>query len=101
MGEGGRRGQVSSALPSRLLHVDSKIPEGSTGALRFLGTRTTTFAGPDVGIGAVPGIPPAVVEWLPCRTAIAVAFRQIGKMFGAVEGALLSVDAVPGSAYKE
>src|SRR5206468_1978554 len=34
-------------------------------------------------------------EWLPCGAAIAVAFRKIGKTFGAVEGALLSVDTVP------
>jgi len=31
-----RLGQVSGALPGRLMHVDGKIPEFSAGALRFL-----------------------------------------------------------------
>lgn len=34
--------------------MDGKIPECSTGALRFLRARATTFAGPDIDIGAVP-----------------------------------------------
>jgi hypothetical protein len=72
-------------LPGRLIHVDGKIPECSTGALRFLRARTTTFAGSDIGIGAVPLVATAIVEWLPGGAEIAVAFRKIRKTFGAVE----------------
>ena len=56
--------------------MDGKITECSTGALRFLRARTTAFAGPDIGIGAVASIAAAIVEWLPCGAAIAVAFRR-------------------------
>ena len=48
-------------------------------------------------MSAVPSAPPAVVELLACRTEVAVAFRLICKTLGAVERAVLSVDAVAGS----
>ena len=77
--------------------MDGKIPECSTGALRFLRARTTTFASSDISIGAVPLVAAAVVEWLPCGAAIAVAFRKVRKTFGTVEWAVFSVNAVAGS----
>src|SRR5208282_175159 len=77
------------------MHVDGKTAEGCARALRSLRTRTTTFAGSDVGIGAIPSTAATVVELLPCGAEIAVAFRLIGKPLRAVERAVLSVDAVP------
>jgi hypothetical protein len=50
------------------MHLDGKILDWCRGALRFLGTRTTTFAGPDIDMGAVPSTPPTVVELLACGT---------------------------------
>src|SRR5215831_173543 len=66
-------------LPSRLIHVDSQKAEGSAGALHLERTRTATFASPDVGISAVPQAATTVVQLLPGRTTIAVAFWLIGK----------------------
>jgi hypothetical protein len=40
-------------LPGRLIHLDGKKPECSTGALRFLRARTTPFAGADMQSEAV------------------------------------------------
>src|SRR5439155_9843560 len=60
-------------------------------------TRTATFAGPDVGIGAVPHIAATIVQLLPRRTAIAVALGLIREPLGTEERAVLSVDTVPGS----
>ena len=64
--------------------------------MRFLRARTTTFAGPDIGIGAVAQVAAAVVEWLSGGTAVCVAFWKTGKTFGAVERTVLSVDTVVG-----
>ena len=61
--------------------MDGKIPEQSAGALCFKRARPTAFASSYVDIGAVPSIAPAIVELLACRAAIAVALRQIRKMF--------------------
>ena len=83
--ERGRADQLAGALPGRLIHVDGKIPECSTGALRLLRACTTTFAGPDIGIGAVPLITTTIVKRLPGGAAIAVAFRKISEMLRAVE----------------
>jgi transposase len=49
-------------LPGRFIHVDGKIPECSTGALRFLRACSTTFTGPDIGIGAVPLVTTFVLQ---------------------------------------
>jgi hypothetical protein len=48
------------------MHVDGKTAECCAGALRSLRARPTTFAGSDVGVGAIPSTPAAVVELLPC-----------------------------------
>src|SRR5438309_1206795 len=58
--------QLAGTLPSGFMHVDGKTAEGRAGALRPLRACPTTFAGSDVGIGAVAITPAAVVEWLPC-----------------------------------
>src|SRR4029077_3598853 len=60
-------------------------------------TRTATFAGPDVGIGAVPHAAATIIKLLPRRTAIAVAFGLIREPVGTEEWAVLSVDTVTGS----
>src|ERR1035438_1519070 len=77
------------------MHVDGKTAEGCAGALRSLRACPTTFAGSDVGIGAISSAPAAVVELLTGGAEIAVAFRLIGKPLRAVERAVLSVDTVP------
>src|SRR3989449_11771554 len=77
------------------MHVDGKTAEGCASALRSLRAGTTTFAGSDVGIGAISSAPAAVVEWLTGGAEIAVAFRLIGKPPRAVERAVLFVGNVP------
>src|SRR5713226_9712435 len=89
--------QLSCALLGWFIHVDGKKAEHSAGALGFERTRTATLAGPDVGIGAVPHAAATIVQLLPRRTAIAVAFGLIGEPLGTVKRAVLSVDAVTGS----
>src|SRR5437762_10228017 len=87
--------QVSRALPSRLMHVDGKILQRRGGTLRFLCARPTTFAGPDIDVGAVPSIASALVELLACGTKVAVAFGKICKTLGTVERTVLAECAVP------
>src|SRR5258708_23373514 len=77
--------------------MDDKTPQGCTGALRSQRARPTTFAGPNIGIGAVAMTSAAVVEGLTCGTDIAIAFGQISKPLGTVERAVLSVNTVAGS----
>src|SRR5256712_11353025 len=77
------------------MHVDGKTAEGCASALRSLRAGTTTFAGSDVGIGAISSAPAAVVEWLTGGAEIAVAFRLIGKTLRALERAVPSVGTVP------
>src|SRR5271163_5037236 len=48
-------------------------------------------------MGAVPLVAATIVQLLPRRTAIAVAFGLIREPLGSVERAVLSVDAVTGS----
>ena len=67
-----RVGQLACSLPGRFMHVDGEILQRGGGALRFLCARSTTFAGPDVDVGTVPGIVSAVVELLTCRTEVTV-----------------------------
>ena len=45
----------------------------------FSGARAATFAGPDVGIRALPQVATTVVENLAGRTDIAIVFRLISK----------------------
>jgi hypothetical protein len=89
--------QHPCALPGGFVHVDGKKAKRSAGALGFERTRTATFASPDVGIGAVPLVATTVVELLPRRTAIAVAFGLIGEPLRNVERTVLSVDTVASS----
>src|SRR5258706_4226516 len=97
MGECWRFRQLSCALPGWFIHVDGKNAEHSAGALGFERTRTETFAGPDVDIGAVRYAASTIVQLLPRRTAIAVAFGLIREPVGTEERAVLSVDTVTGS----
>ena len=57
LGEVGRLGQVSSALPSRFMHVDGKILK-LPWCIALSGARPTALAGSDIGMGAVPSIGP-------------------------------------------
>src|SRR4029077_4773539 len=53
--------QLPCALPGGFVHVDGKKAKRSASALGFERTRTATFAGPDVGIGAIPQAAAAIV----------------------------------------
>jgi hypothetical protein len=97
MGELWRVRQVPGALPGWSMLVDDQTPEGGTGAVWSERARTTTLAGPYVGIGTVPMTKAAVIEGLACGTDITVAFGLIGEALGTVEWAVLSVDTVAGS----
>src|SRR5579859_484124 len=88
--------QLPCALPGGFVHVDGKKAKHSAGALGFERTRSATFAGPDVGIGAVPHAAATIVQLLSRGTAIAVAFGLIRETLGTEEWAVLSVDAVAG-----
>src|ERR1039457_4872754 len=89
--------QLASALPGRLIHMNGEILISPTGALRFLRTRPTTFAAPDIGVSAVANIQADIVELFPRRTAIAITFGLIREPLGTVERTVLSVDTVAGS----
>ena len=77
------------------MHVNGEILISPTGALRFLRTCPTTLAAADIGVGAVANIQPDIVELLPSRTEIAVAFGEIGKSLGTVEWVVLAKSTVP------
>src|SRR5260370_619884 len=87
LGELRRVHQLPCALPGWFVQMDDKTPEGCTGALRSQRARPTTFAGPNIGIGAVAMTSAAVVEGLTCGTDIAIAFGLISKPLGTVERA--------------
>ena len=63
--------------------------------MRFLCAPPTTFAGPDIDVGAVPSIVSAIVELLACGTEVAVAFGKIRKTLGTIERTVLAESAVP------
>ena len=67
------------------------------GALRLLRARPATLAVSDVDVGSVPDVQTDVVEVFASGTEIAVAFRLISKLLGAVERAVLSWITIAGS----
>jgi hypothetical protein len=78
------------------LHVDGKIPESSTGALRFLRGSTTTFAGPDIGIGAIPLVATAIIKRLAGGGRDSSYLPESnGETFGTVEWAVPRHSAIP------
>src|SRR5262252_2532878 len=81
-------------LPRRFIHVDGEKTEGTARALRPERTDSATFTGPDVSIGAVPHVAPAIVEWLTGGTDVAIVFRLVAEMLRTKKRAVLAVDAV-------
>jgi hypothetical protein len=77
--------------------VDVKRPERSAGASGLWRARTATFGGANVIEGAIPINSTPIVEWLAGGTDVAIVFGLLGKMLGTKEGAILSVNAVPGA----
>ena len=80
------------------MDMDGEILVLARGALRLLRARTATLAASDVGMSSIPDIQTDEVELLACRTAIAVAFGNIGETVGTVERVVLAESTVPGSA---
>ena len=80
------------------MDMDGEILVLARSALRLLRTGTTTLAASDVGMSSIPDIQTDEVELLACRTAIAVAFGNIGETVGTVERVVLAESTVPGAA---
>ena len=79
--------------------MDGEILVLARGALRLLWARTAALAASDVGMSSIPDVQTNEVEWLACRTAIAVAFGKIGETVGTVERVVLAESTVAGAAY--
>ncbi len=77
------------------MDMDGEILVLARGASRLLRARPATLAASDVGMSSIPDIQTDEVEFLACRTAIAVAFGKIGETVGTVERVVLAESTVP------
>src|SRR5207248_11354393 len=79
LGERFRVCQLTCALSGWFVLMDDKASEGSTGALWSERARATSFACTNVGPSMIAMTAATVVQWLACRTDIAIVFRLVGE----------------------